>query len=258
MPRVAHIAAAAEERLRALLGEEYPPGSQLPAERELADAVGVSRATLREVVSSLCRMGLLERQWGVGTFVATPIRPFRMTLGEAYPLRSDAIRQGFDAHFGPFRVELVPCEAEIADRLELAADEPVWQTERVLFLDGRPAINLIDTVPRSILGVELDMSGFGKDGQVDFIPYVYEQTAALMTGMDATIRPVTASPDWARLLQVDVGTPLIHGIQIARTAAGDIVTHSESLYVHGRVELHVKAVAHRDSTPDPLPKGSSR
>ncbi|WAJ69413.1 fatty acid metabolism transcriptional regulator FadR [Catenovulum adriaticum] len=48
---------------------KYPAGSILPAERELADVIGVTRTTLREVLQRLARDGWLTIQHGKPTQV---------------------------------------------------------------------------------------------------------------------------------------------------------------------------------------------
>ncbi|MCU4676419.1 fatty acid metabolism transcriptional regulator FadR [Catenovulum sp. 2E275] len=48
---------------------KYPAGSILPAERELADVIGVTRTTLREVLQRLARDGWLTIQHGKPTKV---------------------------------------------------------------------------------------------------------------------------------------------------------------------------------------------
>lgn len=55
-----------------LLGN-YPRGTALPPERELAERTGVSYMTLRKAVDLLIREGCLERVPGVGTFVCNTI-----------------------------------------------------------------------------------------------------------------------------------------------------------------------------------------
>jgi GntR family negative regulator for fad regulon and positive regulator of fabA len=49
--------------------ERFPPGSILPAERELSELIGVTRTTLREVLQRLARDGWLTIQHGKPTKV---------------------------------------------------------------------------------------------------------------------------------------------------------------------------------------------
>ncbi len=51
---------------------EFPAGSRLPAERELATLLGVSRTSVREAVISLEIAGRVEVRVGSGIFVAAP------------------------------------------------------------------------------------------------------------------------------------------------------------------------------------------
>jgi len=57
-------------KLRKLIEDgEYPSGSRLPGERELAERFGVSRTAVREAIKSLTEKGLIEVFVGRGTFV---------------------------------------------------------------------------------------------------------------------------------------------------------------------------------------------
>lgn len=56
------------EQLRSLIiSGEYPPGSKLPPERELAKQLGVNRASLREALKKLEHLGLVRIRQGDGT-----------------------------------------------------------------------------------------------------------------------------------------------------------------------------------------------
>jgi GntR family transcriptional regulator, transcriptional repressor for pyruvate dehydrogenase complex len=58
------------EQLRSLiLTGQYPPGSKLPPERELAKSLGVNRASLREALKKLEHLGLVRIRQGDGTRV---------------------------------------------------------------------------------------------------------------------------------------------------------------------------------------------
>jgi GntR family transcriptional repressor for pyruvate dehydrogenase complex len=51
----------------------YKAGSKLPSERVISEQMGVSRPSLREAISALQIVGILESRPGDGTYVATPI-----------------------------------------------------------------------------------------------------------------------------------------------------------------------------------------
>lgn len=53
----------------------YPLGTTLPAERELADRLGVSRATLREAMAALRQAGLIETRRGRGGGTVVTLKP---------------------------------------------------------------------------------------------------------------------------------------------------------------------------------------
>jgi len=72
---------------------EFRPGSRLPAERELAQTLGVSRASVREAIISLEIAGMVEVRVGTGIFVT----PKPATTG-------DARRAAGDAGPGPFEL----------------------------------------------------------------------------------------------------------------------------------------------------------
>lgn len=63
-------AALAEEYIvKSIWNNHFPAGTDLPAERELADIIGVTRTTLREVLQRLARDGWLSIQHGKPTRV---------------------------------------------------------------------------------------------------------------------------------------------------------------------------------------------
>lgn len=60
---------AEEFLIKSIWNNRFPPGSILPAERELSDLIGVTRTTLREVLQRLARDGWLKIQHGKPTRV---------------------------------------------------------------------------------------------------------------------------------------------------------------------------------------------
>lgn len=60
---------AEEYIIESIWNSRFPPGSILPAERELSELIGVTRTTLREVLQRLARDGWLTIQHGKPTKV---------------------------------------------------------------------------------------------------------------------------------------------------------------------------------------------
>lgn len=48
---------------------KYEPGAKLPSEPELAERFGVARMTARRALRELREQGIVETEWGKGTFV---------------------------------------------------------------------------------------------------------------------------------------------------------------------------------------------
>ena len=66
------ITKATIDRLLSMIRDGYwLPGERLPAQRELAEALGVGMSTLREALQSLQTMGILDMRHGEGTFISS-------------------------------------------------------------------------------------------------------------------------------------------------------------------------------------------
>lgn len=77
-----------------ILDGELGPYQRLPSEKELAEALGVSRPTVREAVRGLMTLNIIESRHGDGTYV-TSLEPNLLAAPIDFLLRVDA--QGFQA-----------------------------------------------------------------------------------------------------------------------------------------------------------------
>lgn len=127
------------------------PGERLPAERELADKLGVSRPSLREALSELQENGLLETRKGSGVFVAD-------VLGAGF---SDALVRLFSTHdeavfdYLAFRRDLESLAADRAARLGSDTDLQVVNT---VFRKMEAAHSKRNPAEESMLDAEFHLS----------------------------------------------------------------------------------------------------
>jgi DNA-binding FadR family transcriptional regulator len=86
------VADGATDRLKEMiLSGLLGPGDRLPAERELAAQLGVSRNTVREAVAALTQVGVLDSRIGAGTYV-TELRPATLFASTSFAV--DLLRDG--------------------------------------------------------------------------------------------------------------------------------------------------------------------
>ena len=71
-PRSKLAATVAEQLLSEIREKQSPPGTRMPSERELMQALGVGRSTIREAINGLAMLGVLETRHGQGAFVINP------------------------------------------------------------------------------------------------------------------------------------------------------------------------------------------
>lgn len=89
---------AAEQIVESIEQNKYRVGDKLPSEREIAELMGVSRPSVREALSALQLVGIVESRPGDGTYVLRGINEFE----EAYPAfslleESDSLHEAYEA-----------------------------------------------------------------------------------------------------------------------------------------------------------------
>jgi GntR family transcriptional repressor for pyruvate dehydrogenase complex len=128
-----------------ILKGEIVEGSQLPAERELAEQFGVSRTAVREAIKALQEKGLVDALPGRGTFV---------TNGSSNGMRRslDRMVKGGESHGLAYLVEVREMlEPEIA---ALAATRADYEDLAAM----RQALDAMDTAgPQSEAYIEADL-----------------------------------------------------------------------------------------------------
>ena len=87
--------AAIEQIKELIVSENLEPGSKLPSERDLVEALGVGRSSIREALRILEIMGLVEVLPGKGAFVKALTGDLFMPLSELLSTHQESLHHHF-------------------------------------------------------------------------------------------------------------------------------------------------------------------
>jgi len=218
-----------------LAAGEWPPGTALPAEAQLARDYGVALQTMRRALGDLAAEGLLDRRHGRGTFArhapaASLLRFFRLSEPDGTPIlpESRILAAG--------QVALSP---GLAARLGRPAGSPALRLERLRSWRGE--VLLAETIrlplPEAAPLLALPPADYG----ALLYPLLLERCGVLVARVEDEISVARADARIAAALGVAPGEAVIAAERIAYDAAGRAV---EARIAHGRADrFRYRAVA---------------
>ena len=223
------------DELSDALSRKYRPGDRLPSEPDLAATYGVSRPTIREVLSGLEREGVVRRVHGVGTFVndarAKVSSAVDVDLGVTEAVA--AARRRLGVQILANQVQVPP--PEIAEQLGLDVDDEVLWIERLILVDDTPAAYVLDAVPRLI--AERAKAAYSGGSVYQFLE---EGCGLHLVGGAARIDAVSADRAQSRLLHVQQGDALLRLSQVEHTRGNGACLFSLEHYVPSVFDLTVR------------------
>jgi GntR family transcriptional regulator len=135
VPLYMQVEASLKEMIEGLV---YSPGDQIPSERELSEALGVSRMTVRRAIENLTRRGLLERRSTQGTYVKQPQVLRRVGKEFAQGLTQMLRMTGATPGSRLLLFEINPAPVKIAEKLQLRVGEMVAVLRRLRLANDTP------------------------------------------------------------------------------------------------------------------------
>jgi len=202
-----------KELLTARVGNgEWLPGSIIPSEINLAQELGVSQGTVRKAITELVENNVLTRRQGRGTFVAyhdvdrALFHFFHITDNKGHKVLPDS--------------SVLHCRRKTASRMEtsklqLVAGANIIRIERVRSFSAIPTMVETITLPAG------PFTDLGREGDPDLPNTLYElyekQYGITIHSADEHLRAVAASRHDAKILNLEVGTPLLEIERVALT-----------------------------------------
>lgn len=115
---------------------EWPPGTQIPSENQLAADLNVSRMTINRPFRELAAEGVLKRVHGLGTFVAEP--PQHASLLELRSIAEEIKARGKTHRAEVLLLEEAPATVCAVKRLGVQAGERLFHIVVTHFQDEVP------------------------------------------------------------------------------------------------------------------------
>jgi GntR family transcriptional regulator len=180
---------------------EYPSGSKIPSEHQLAAVYKLGRPTIRQAIESLVRKGMLVRRRGSGTYVREP--------------RQEVDLFSLDGTSASFRKKGVTVETRLLAPVALAtvggnednpfAGGPAYHVGRLTLAGGDPVLlEKIYLHAEMFSGIEqIDLQGCSLSAVAE------ERFFLRPIGGRQSFRIGYAENDDARLLGVSAQTPLL-------------------------------------------------
>jgi len=219
----------------AILIAETPAGERLLSEPELANQLGVSRATLREAMRTFEGQGLIRRRQGVGTFVVGHSQVLDSGLEVLESIESMAGRIGLDVSMGALRIQQFAAEETHAELFQLPVAAEMVTVSRVILAESRPVAFLVDELPAEVLTNEELQNGF--TGSV--LDLLLSRGDLQLAASVAAIQAVAASSEIARAMQIQRGDVLLMMSSKLYDAGERVIDISTSYFLPGYFRFHV-------------------
>jgi GntR family transcriptional regulator len=228
-----------ETRDRVLdLIESIQVGEPIPAERQLAVELGVSRLTLRAAIDELVRDGYLDRRHGSGTYVTEPKIAQPLTLTS---FSDDMRRRGMTPGSRTLELTRTVAGARLAHRLEVSPEAELVRVKRLRLADGKPMAMEVLHVPAALVP-GLTRADFEDHSFYELLRERYGITIASGT---QSIEPTVTSEEESEVLGVPLHTPAFLFERTTVSVSGRIVEFVRSIYRGDRYRLVADLVSQR-------------
>lgn len=182
---------------------EIGVGDRLPSEADLVAEFGVSRTTARRALDELRRQGLVRREPGRGTFLASP--RLRSNLAYLHSFSEEIERWGYTPGARLVSREEGEAGDEVAARLGIEVGEKVLYVRRLRLADERPIFVCDSHLPVTRFPALRDADY----GAISLSRLFEERTGRGIEHARQWIGAANAASDVAGLLEIPAGVPVL-------------------------------------------------
>lgn len=217
---------------------EYPVGSKIPTEYELADQLCVSRPTVRQALDALARQGHLTRIKGSGTFITEPKLLHESTSFIA-GYREESRKNHRILRTKVICIQTEKASSQVARALKLKANAHVTRLTRVRHLEhvnaNAPVVYTTVYVPYQL---------FPEMSQLDFTDASFYEALNVrglpVVHASRTLEVAMPSAEIATALKISSFEPAVFITSLGYTQHGQLVEYSESYYPASRSSFQIE------------------
>ncbi len=193
-----------KDMLQKITSGIYKHGDFIPSEQKLCDTYGVSRTTIRMTINSLVEEGYMTIVRGRGTKITST--KLRCSMSNVMSFTDALNQQGMKTSLREVSIQKILPPVDVADKLGIPADEPVFEIYRVRDADDEPISIHYSYIPCKYLP-DYDHELF-----VEFqslYRLLEEHYNILIQVSEDNISALKASKEEAKVLKLNVNDPVL-------------------------------------------------
>jgi GntR family transcriptional regulator len=223
---------------------EIPQGSQLPAERQLAEQLDVSRVTLRRALTALHEDGLVTPSHGRGWYAVPPTMSEPPNALMSFTALSRSI--GAETHTRVLSSGLVKASSDQARQLGVRTGTRLFALARLRFIDDFPMAITTSWIPFTLVS-GIEKRDFSLDSLYDVLRDRFDIRAS-RAGFEVEARVATG--DEASLLDVPEGSALLVAAQATEDQHGRVFELSSMVYRADSYRFRATLIAGQPGSDD--------
>lgn len=212
---------------------KWTVGERIPSERQLSQDFDVSRMTLRQAIQTLVDEGILQRQVGSGTYVASSKVQEKMSGTTSFT----EITEGQGKKPSSKTVSYHVADPSISEmkKLKLQDGDQVLRMERIRYADKQPICFEVATIPVDIV------NSLNKKDITSSLYKALEDKAGLKLGnATQTVSAILASEKIANFLNVKRGSAILRVRQVTTLDDERPFEYVRSQYAGDRFEFYLE------------------
>lgn len=201
-------------------------GQCIASERELTEAYGVSRMTVRQALGELVQEGLLVREKGKGTFVCEP----KVKQEDMMSFSEIIKKAGRSLITKVIDFEVINTPEELADTFDL---EKIYKINRLRLVDGEAVANEVVYIPCEYCGFVT------RDDLEGSLFKLLEEKGHIIESTESSLAAVIMDDELKALFNVNKQVPLLKSHNTALNSEDEIIYVEDAIYRSDKYILEI-------------------